>query len=169
MIHTSVAWCRYPAQLHRTLLAHAMLLIGTRTCMYTRIHPHALIEHPGAGMPVSTTLSRHSGPSIAVDIPPPPIQAPPATVVPPGAEQIALQVEPHESLLPSGRRLQVAAMDLPGLRIEIAQQLGLQDLRLQVRSTCTTDQIMFVRSACAALPSSTAPYNSIVVECLTIE
>ena len=70
---------------------------------------------------------------MAVDVPPPPIQAPPAQVVPAGAEQIALQVEPHESLLPSGRRLQVAALDLPGLRVEIARQLGLQDLRLQVR------------------------------------
>jgi hypothetical protein len=83
---------------------------------------------------MTTALSRHTGPPVTVDVPPPPIQAPPTQVVPPGAKQIALQVEPHESLLPSGRRLQVAAADLTGLMIEIARQLGLQDLRLQVCS-----------------------------------
>jgi hypothetical protein len=71
-------------------------------------------------------------PAPAASVPPIPIQAPPTQVVPPGAKHIALQVEPHESLLPSGRRLQVAAADLTGLRVEIARQLGLQDLRLQV-------------------------------------
>jgi hypothetical protein len=54
-------------------------------------------------------------------VPPPPVGAPPAQVVPPGAKQIALQIEAHPSLLPSGRQLQVAAIDLTGLRVEIGK------------------------------------------------
>ena len=41
MFYTYVVWSRYPAQLHRTPSVHAMLLIGTRSCLYTRTHPHA--------------------------------------------------------------------------------------------------------------------------------
>eukprot|EP01043_Picozoa_sp_COSAG02_P029214 COSAG02_NODE_1808_length_10843_cov_4.345867_6_plen_284_part_01 len=62
------------------------------------------------------------------------VEAPPQLAPPPGAKMFTLQIEPH-ALVPGGKRLQVAAVDLTGLRVEIGRQLGLKDLNLQVLCT----------------------------------
>lgn len=133
--HPSYAGGGQLGEIPRSAAPHA---VGSRhdTNRYARPHArrHQLVRAPvlPSNCRLTTVMSRHTGQHVAVDVPPPPSQAPPPQVIPPGAKHFALQVEPHETLLPTGRRLQIAAVDLAGLTIEIGRQLGLRDLRLQV-------------------------------------
>ena len=109
--------------------------------------PQAGASHPLAtqqGFAVSMQV-----PAAPTDdfIPPPPVEAPPQLAPLPGSKIFTLQIEPH-ALVPNGKRLQVAAVDLTGLRVEIGRQLGLKDLKLQVRAHTPAHTIIS-----AALPA----------------